>query len=217
MSVQDLVIIVSLQDDRTCWMEAIYAGSSAAFKPAAPESQYEPDTPVHSYAVISRSDLAQKRKHLRSRYEGPEIPQAHVSSQNKLNAKSKSRLHLRHSHQVKSRRPRPLPIIIDHEDIVPLHLVHAETVSHDEEPLNLYDDVADSLAGMEEYDTANGTQGDQNMKHRRELRGKIYETCKLLFTILTIYSMAYQDFLNSMAFRKQKPFSNKEGLEEILI
>ena len=203
-------------------MEAI----SAAFKSAAPESQYEPVTPIpkdemysypkdemYSYAIISRSEpyhQAQKRKRLRSLYEGPEAPQAHVSSKSQPIAKSKSQLYLGHSHQAKSRHPRPLPLIIDHEDIVPLHSVpaRAETVSHDEEPIYddvadstadddeepiiyddiadstagddeepIYDDIADSTTGMEEYDTASGTQGGQSMKHRRELRGKIYEAC----------------------------------------
>ena len=150
---------IILQDDRTCWMEAISAGSSATL-PTAPESQYayEPVTPIpesemysYSYTRISRSEL-------------------------------------KHHSQAKTKCARPLPIIeefvpdLGNQKATSTSQYVDETVSDDEEPI--YDDIADSTAGddeepiyddifdltekMEEHDTASGTQGDQSVKHKIE-------------------------------------------------
>ena len=166
---------MALQDDRICWMEAISASCSAAFKPAAPESQYvyEPVTPIAKSEMYSSDRI--------------------------------SRSELKHHSQAKTRRARPLPMIEEFvpdlgnqtANLSPASTSQYvdETVSDDKEPI--YDDIADSIAGsgddeepiyddiaddeepiyddtsstavIEEYDTArSGTQGDQSVKHRIE-------------------------------------------------
>ena len=71
--------IILLQDDRTCWMEAISAGSSATL-PTAPESQYayEPVTlslkvkcipiPILEYLGLSLNITAKPRPNVLVHY-----------------------------------------------------------------------------------------------------------------------------------------------------
>ena len=99
-------------------MEAISAGSSTAFKPAAPESQYEPVSPVpegemYSYARTVRSQehhqLAQERKELKSLYDDPDAPimiQPHVPSQSQPTVNDLPPSHLEHPTHYKTRRAR---------------------------------------------------------------------------------------------------------------
>lgn len=169
---------MALQDDRTCWMEAIYTGSSAAFKPAAPESQYEPVTPIpegemYSYPRMSRSERyhqAQERKDLKSLYEDPDAPitiQVHTPNQSQSNAKGNPP---QNTHQAKNKRARskspakaPLSAIkqLGPESRMPTvspatspqHVPHTETVSGDK---GTYDDVdATAGLGVEEYEIMN--------------------------------------------------------------
>ena len=99
-------------------MEAISAGSSAAFKPAAPESQYESINPVsegevYSYARMARSQehhhQTQERKELKSLYDDPDAPvmfQPHIPSQSQPTAKDPPPSHLEHPTHHKVRRAR---------------------------------------------------------------------------------------------------------------
>ena len=102
-------------------MEAIYAGSSAAFKPAAPESQYEPVTPIpegemYSYPRISRSERhhqAQDRKDLKSLYEDPDAPitiQVHAPNQSQPNAKDNPPQNARQARNKRARSKSPVNI-----------------------------------------------------------------------------------------------------------
>lgn len=168
--------VIKFQDDRTCWMEAISAGSSAAFKPVAPESQYEPITPVaegemYSYPRMSRSEHhhweqeKKERKDLKSLYDDPDAPimiQAQVPSQSQAIAPPS---HLEHPSQARTRRARskspskpPLPTT---ERVVPdsqkftkppantLQSIHM-TISDDKEQYDIVDATA-STEPIEEY------------------------------------------------------------------
>ena len=99
-------------------MEAISAGSSAAFKPTAPESQYEPVTPIpegemYSYARTARSQerthQVQERKELKSLYDDPDAPvtiQALIPGQNQPTARDTPTSHLEQPSHPKARRAR---------------------------------------------------------------------------------------------------------------
>ena len=164
-----------LQDDRTCWMEAIHAGSSAAFKPAAPESQYEPVTPIpegemYSYARMSRSERhhqAQERKDLKSLYEDPDAPitiQVHAPNQSQPDAKGKPPQNIRQAKNKRAHSKSPVNVPSSAiKQLVPenktptispatspQHVPHAEILSGDK---GTYDDVdATAGLGVEEYE-----------------------------------------------------------------
>ena len=163
----------ALQDDRTCWMEAISAGSLAAFKPAAPESQYEPVTPIPESEVYSsaRSEFKHhsqaKTKHARPLPVIEEIvPDLGNQMANNLSLASTSQYYV--DETVFDDEEPIYDDIADStagsgDDEEPIY----DDIADDEEPI--YDDIFDSTAVMEEHETAgNGTQGDQSMEHRIE-------------------------------------------------
>ena len=150
-------------------MEAISAGSSAAFKPVTPDhesNQYEPVTPmpeseVYSYARMSRSERHHQtqsqvieRKDLKSLYDDPDAPitiQAQVPQPS-----DKFPPHLEHPSRAKARRARskspskPITerVMPDNQATVPpaspLQHVHL-TIFNDKESY----DAVDATAGIE--------------------------------------------------------------------
>ena len=172
-----ILMLYIFQDDRTCWMEAILAGSSAVFKPVTPESQYEPVTPIpdselYSYARMSRTQEhhhhTQERKDLKSLYDDPEAPimiQAQIPSHSQPIAKDTPTPHLEHPSQARARRARskspskpPLPtterVVPDSQKFTrppasPLRSIHM-TISDDKEQYDLVD-VAAGTEPIEEY------------------------------------------------------------------
>ena len=166
------ILYVYFQDDRTCWMEAIYAGSSAIFKPATPDSQYEPvipvpDNEVYSYARVSRFEChhqTQERKELKSLYDNPDAPvmiQTQVPSQSQVITKDTPPSHLEHPSQAKTRRersksPAKAPLAMT-ETLVPDN--KNNTVPPASSPQHMYVTVPD---GKEPYDVVDATASTES-------------------------------------------------------
>ena len=155
-------------------MEAISVGSSAAFKPVAPEvNQYEPVTPIpesetYSYPRVSRSERHLQTQSqvldIKSLYDDPDASftiQAQLPSQNQT--KDKSPTHSAHPSRAKARRTRSKsPSKPPTERVVPVNQttvppaspfqrVHL-TVSDDKEPYDVVDATASTDSEpIEEY------------------------------------------------------------------
>ena len=161
------MICMAFQDDRTCWMEAISADSSAAFKPEAPESQYEPVTPIpegemYSYARMSRSERyhqAQERKDLKSLYEDPDAPitiQVQAPNQSQPNAKGNPPQNARQARNERARSKSP---------------VNIPSSTHSKSPINVPSSAIKQLVPENKTPTISPATSSQHVPHAEILSG----------------------------------------------